>query len=67
MKIRFLFALVGLAFSFAMTIAAQQKDTVDPHTVQQRDLLGVAKAVDEFGELTLKLDEACNKNDAAAR
>ena len=35
-------------------------------SVQQRDLLGVAKALDEFGELHQALDEAYNKNDAAA-
>jgi hypothetical protein len=40
MKIRLLLALVGLAISFSPTIFAQQKDTVDPQTVQQRDLLG---------------------------
>ena len=33
---------------------------------QQRDLLGVAKAQDEFGELHRALDEAYKKNDAAA-
>jgi uncharacterized protein (TIGR02246 family) len=66
MKIRLLLALVGLAISFSPTIFAQQKDTADPQTVQQRDLLGDAKALGEFGELSLKLDEAYNKNDAAA-
>ena len=35
MKIRFLLALVGLAIGFGMSIFAQQKDTVDPQTVQQ--------------------------------
>ena len=65
MKIRSL-ALVGLATSFALPIFAQQKDTADSRIVQQRDLLGVPKAVDEFGELHQALDEAYNKNDAAA-
>jgi uncharacterized protein (TIGR02246 family) len=66
MKIRLLLALVGLAISFSPTIFAQQKDTADARIVQQRDLLGDAKALGEFGELSLKLDEAYNKNDAAA-
>jgi len=66
MKIRFLLALLGLAISFAVPTIAQQKDTADPRIVQQRDLLGVVKALDEFGELSQKLDEAYNKNDAAA-
>ena len=47
-------------------VFAQEKDAVDPQAVQQRDLLGVAKALEEFGELSLKVDEAINKNDAAA-
>jgi ketosteroid isomerase-like protein len=66
MKIRFLFALVGLAISFALPAFAQQKDTAEPREVQQRDLLGVSKALDEFGALHTALDEAYNKNDAAA-
>ena len=44
----------------------QQKDTSDLGVVQQRDLLGVPTAVDEFGKLHQALDEAYNKNDAAA-
>jgi uncharacterized protein (TIGR02246 family) len=66
MKMRLLFALVGWAISFALPINAQQKDTADPKMVQQRDLLGVVSALDEFGALSQKLDEAYNKNDAAA-
>ena len=66
MKIRSVVTLVGLAISFASPTFAQQKDTADPRVVQQRDLLGVPKAVDEFGELHQALDEAYNKNDAAA-
>ena len=66
MKIRSVVTLIGLAISFALPTFAQQKDTADPRIVQQRDLLGVAKAVDESGELHRKLDEAYNKNDAAA-
>jgi uncharacterized protein (TIGR02246 family) len=66
MKIRSLLTLVGLVIRFAVPVLAQQKDTADPRMVQQRDLLGVAKAIDDFGALSLKLDEAFNKNDASA-
>jgi uncharacterized protein (TIGR02246 family) len=66
MKMRSLLALVSLAISFSPTIFAQQSDTADLQTVQQRDLLGDAKALGEFGELSLNLDEAYNKNDASA-
>ena len=65
MKIRSL-VLVGLAISFASPTLPQEKDTADRRVVQQRNLLGVPKAVDEFGELHHALDEAYNKNDAAA-
>jgi ketosteroid isomerase-like protein len=54
MKIRLLFALVGLAISFALPTFAQQKETVDPQTNQK--ILAIGKAYDE-GE---------NANDAAA-
>ena len=53
MKIRLLFVLVGSAISFALPIFAQQKDTVDPQTAQQ------------IRALTMKFDEAFNRNDAA--
>ena len=66
MKSRSGVTLVGLAISFALPTFAQQKDAPDSRIVQQRDLLGVAKAVDESGELHRALDEAYNKNDAAA-
>jgi len=66
MRIRSLLALAGLAISFALPTFAQQKDPADPRTAQQRDLLGVAEALDEFGEFHQALDEAYNKNDAAA-
>jgi len=49
-----------------MPVLAQQRDAVDRRTVQQRDLLGVAEALEDFGELSLKLDKAHNKNDASA-
>jgi hypothetical protein len=61
-----LLAVAGSMICFAVTAFAQQKNTADSKIVQQRDLLGVAKAIDDFGALSLKLDEAFDKNDAAA-
>jgi hypothetical protein len=66
MKIRLLLALAGLAISFALPTFAQQKDAAEPPIVQQRDLLGIAKAIGQFGDLNRKLDEAYDKNRAAA-
>jgi uncharacterized protein (TIGR02246 family) len=66
MRMGFLVALAELAIWFAVPVLAQQKDAVGRQTVQQRDLLGVAKALGEFDELGLKLDEAYNKNEASA-
>jgi ketosteroid isomerase-like protein len=51
---RLLVALIGLAIGFAMPVLAQENDTVYPQTRQE------IEAVDT------KLDEAINKNDAAA-
>jgi uncharacterized protein (TIGR02246 family) len=65
-RLHVLIALAESAISFAVPSIAQQKDTADPWIVQQRDLLGDVKALDEFGALSHKLDEAYNKNDAAA-
>jgi uncharacterized protein (TIGR02246 family) len=65
-RLHVLIALAESAISFAVPSIAQQKDTADPWIVQQRDLLGDVKALDEFGALSQKLDEAYNKNDAAA-
>jgi uncharacterized protein (TIGR02246 family) len=47
-------ALVGLAIGFTVPTFAQQKDTVDPKTAQQ------------IRALSMKYDEAFNRNDAAA-
>ena len=66
MKKGSLLAVAGLVICFAVPAFAQQKNTADSKIVQQRDLLGVAKAIDDFGALSLKLDEAFNKNDASA-
>lgn len=66
MKTCLLLIFAGLAISFALPTFAQQKDTADSRIVQQRDLLGDVKALEQFGALSQKLDEAYNKNDAAA-
>jgi uncharacterized protein (TIGR02246 family) len=66
MKTRLLFAPVGLAISLALPIFAQQKDTADSRIVEQRDLLGIPEALEVFGEINQRLDEAYNNNDAAA-
>jgi uncharacterized protein (TIGR02246 family) len=66
MKMDLIITLAGLAIWFAVPVLAQQKDGVDRQAVQQRDLLGVAKAIDDFGAVSLKLEEAFKKNDAGA-
>jgi len=54
MKTRLLGALVGLALSFALSTFAQQRDSVDPQTLEQ---------LKAFGK---KWKEAYENNDAAA-
>jgi ketosteroid isomerase-like protein len=54
MKTRLVVALVGLVISFALPTFAQQKDTVDPQTIQQ------------LAALPKKFAAAFNNNDAAA-
>jgi len=66
MKIRLLLALAGFTIGFVLPTFAQQKDTVDPRIIQQRDLLGIADALAVFGELSGKLDDAYNDKDAEA-
>ena len=66
MKTASLLAIAGSVICFAVTAFAQKKNTVDSKIVQQRDLLGVPKAIDDFGALSLKLEEAFKKNDASA-
>ena len=68
MKKRSVVALLVLAISFAFVLLAfaQQKDAAEPPIVQQRDLLGSVKAIDDFGNLHRKLDEAYDKSDSAA-
>jgi uncharacterized protein (TIGR02246 family) len=66
MKVRLLLTFAGLAIGLVVSAIAEQKDTADPPIVQQRDLLGDVKAIDEFSGLHRKLDEAYDKNDAAA-
>jgi uncharacterized protein (TIGR02246 family) len=55
-----------LAIGFAAPSLAQHKDTAEPQIARQRNLLGNVKAIGEFGDLHRKLDEAYDKNDAAA-
>src|SRR5271166_6781118 len=64
MKIPLLLVLAGLAIGFTMPTFAQQTNTPDPQLVQQRDLIGVDKALDAFIALGTKYQEAFNKNDA---
>ena len=66
MKTVSLFAIAGSVVCLAVPALAQQKNTAESKIVQQRDLLGVPKAVGDFGALSLKLEEALNKNDASA-
>jgi ketosteroid isomerase-like protein len=65
MKIRSLLSVVGLAIALALRASAQQKDSVGPQIAQQRDLLGLPNALEEFGEVNRGLDEAYSRNDAA--
>ena len=66
MKTGSLLAIAGSVICFAVPALAQQKNAGDSKIVQQRDLLGVPKAIDDFGALGLKMDEAFNRNDASA-
>jgi hypothetical protein len=45
---------------------AQQKDTADARIAQQHDLIGNPKALDEFGVLATKQEEAFPNKNAAA-
>jgi uncharacterized protein (TIGR02246 family) len=42
------------------------KTTTDPKVAQQRNLLGDVKAIGEFSALSMKEEEAFNRNDAGA-
>jgi hypothetical protein len=66
MKTVSLFAIAGSVICLAVPSLAQQKNTTESKIVQQRDLLGVPKAVGDFGALSLKLEEAFKRNDASA-
>jgi ketosteroid isomerase-like protein len=61
MKIRTAVAFVGLAFSFALPISAQQKDTTDPE-VRSAD----PEVRRQIEAAIVKYEEAYNKYDAAA-
>ena len=58
MKMRLAVTLVGLAIGFVLPTFAQQKDTADARIAQQHDLIGDPKALDEFGVLATKQEEA---------
>jgi ketosteroid isomerase-like protein len=66
MKIRLLLTLAGFAIGFVLPTFAQQKDTADARIAQQHDLIGDPKALDEFGVLATKQEEAFTNKDAAA-
>ena len=66
MRIRSVVTLGGFAIGCVLPIFAQQTDSADPRIGQQRDLLGVAQALDDFGDINRALDDAYNRNDAAA-
>jgi ketosteroid isomerase-like protein len=66
MKICTVVTLVGLATSFALSAFAGQNDVAAPPMVRQRDLLGNPDALEVFGELSGKLDDAYNNRDAGA-
>jgi uncharacterized protein (TIGR02246 family) len=66
MKTASLLAIATSVVCFAVSAFAQQKNTAESKIVQQRDLLGVPKAIDDIGALSLKLEEAFKKNDASA-
>ncbi len=66
MKGHLLLTLSGFAIGFVSPIFAQQKATPEPRIAQQRDLLGVPQALDEFGEINRALDGAYSGNNAAA-
>ena len=66
--IAILLVVTAFCFGYGEIIGTlfQQKDTVVPPIAQQRDLLGDPKALDEFGVLAAKEDEAFSKSDASA-
>jgi ketosteroid isomerase-like protein len=66
MKTRILLAFAGLAIGVALPTFAQQKDAANTRISQQRDLIGEPKALDEFGVLSTKQDEAFTNKDAVA-
>jgi ketosteroid isomerase-like protein len=64
MKTGSLFTVPGTVICFAVLAFSQEKNPADSKMVQQRDLLGVPNSIDDFGALSLKLEEAFKKNDA---
>ena len=58
MKRRLLPILGGFAIGCVLPVFAQQTDSANPRIGQQRDLLGVPQALDEFGDINRALDDA---------
>src|ERR1700759_3713640 len=65
MKTGSLLAVAGSVICFAVPTFTKKTEHADLKIVQQRDLLGVPKAIDDFGAIRLKLEEAFKKNDAS--
>ena len=61
-----LLTLGGLTISFVLPIFAQQKDSADPRVSRQRDLMGDAETLDEFGVFATQQSEAFTNKDPAA-
>jgi ketosteroid isomerase-like protein len=66
MKMRLVLAQAWCASVLMLPAFAQQNTAAGPRMSQQRDLLGNATALDEFGELAVKETEAFANNDAQA-
>ena len=66
MKRRLLLILGGFANRLCFADLRPTTDSADPRIGQQRDLLGVPQALDDFGDINRALDDAYNRNDAAA-
>jgi hypothetical protein len=64
MKIRLIAALLGLAISFAVPTAAQEKEEVNPFPF--RAIAAGPQIIQQLEAINLKFDEAFNKHDATA-
>jgi ketosteroid isomerase-like protein len=64
MKIRLVVALVGLAISFALPAFTQEKEEANPFPFGA--IQAKPEIVQQLEAINEKVDEACNKHDAAA-